>query len=1102
MEINFFTGASGSGKSKLLYETLIREAADGLSKRLFLVVPEQYTMMTQKNIVKVHPGHGTFNIDIVSFNRLAYRVFEELGISLLTVIDDTGKNLILRKVIDDNRDKLKIIKVKDSQGFVSEIKSIISELLQYSVTFSMLENAKELIRVKGINNNERLKCKIEDILTIYRAFLEYIDQKYITTEEITEILCKCVGRSRLLNDSIVAFDGFTGFTPVQFNLIELLFDKAKSMYFTVTLPQNADEQLFFMSYDMIKKISDRADKNGILTKRVQIDKNMVPYRFANNAQLAHLERELFRRQSVYDGDVDNLLVYQAFGKKAEIEFVAAKIKEYVAQGIRYRQIGVIACDMEEYKETISNIFELNKIPCFMDNKRSILANPAVEYIRAALNVIAKDYSYESVFRFLKAYMCPIKGDEIDILENYVLALGIRGHKKWSQPFIRKMPTQNALYRDLDMLNGVRKSIFELLEPLYNVFHDGEKTVDECIEVLEEFVIACNVGENLAGLKEEMILKLKFSLAKEYEQSYEDIIYLFEQMKSLLSGEKIKIKQFMDILDAGFNEIKIGIIPPTIDMVSVGDLERTRLDEVKVLFFVGVNEGEVPKTESNKGILSELERELLSQAEIELAPTVRQKAFMQNFYLYLMFTKPSDKLIFTLNKEISPSKLLFQLRKMYPKMKVLSDDSVNKCELIYNPTEGMQHIFELIGLGEELSDEDKALFRAVLKNDEYFKKIEKFRKLGIQMVCDDDILAVTAKLLYGEVLVGSVSRMEAYASCAFMHFAKYGLRLEERRLYELGANDLGTLFHETLKIYSVRLAREKKTYATITDNERVEYVREAIEIALTDYNNSIFNDSNRNEYLKERIEKIMLRTVYTLGEQIKAGSFVPTDFEKTFYFKNKDIEITGKIDRIDYAVKEDKSYVKIIDYKSGKKTIDIGKLYDGLQLQLMIYLENFLEENIPSAAMYYHIDNPIVEVDLQASEADIKNELLSALRPQGIVNSEVSSLELLDHVTTHGKSVFIPVSYNKDSSLSKTSQATTEERLRMLGKYAIKKMGELGEEINSGKTKANPYPDSCAYCPYAAICGFGNEDANRSYRKPSKLGNDDESFRIIAERIKD
>ena len=192
--------------------------------------------------------------------------------------------------------------------------------------------------------------------------------------------------------------------------------------------------------------------------------------------------------------------------------------------------------MEEYKETISNIFELNKIPCFMDNKRSILANPAVEYIRAALNVIAKDYSYESVFRFLKAYMCPIKGDEIDILENYVLALGIRGHKKWSQPFIRKMPTQNALYRDLDMLNGVRKSIFELLEPLYNVFHDGEKTVDECIEVLEEFVIACNVGENLAALKEEMILKLKFSLAKEYEQSYEDIIYLFEQMKSLISGE--------------------------------------------------------------------------------------------------------------------------------------------------------------------------------------------------------------------------------------------------------------------------------------------------------------------------------------------------------------------------------------------------------------------------------------------------------------------------------------------------------------------------------------------------------------------------------------
>ena len=293
MHVECLTGSSGSGKSKRLYDILLDMSQENQNKRIFLVVPEQFTMQAQRNIVENSPGHGTFNIDIVSFNRLAYRIFEELGIELPTAIDDTGKNLILRKIIDENKKDFKIIRAKDSQGFVSEIKSVISELLQYSVTADMLKDACGRLSTGGINNNERLRRKLEDISLIYSAFKEYISDKYITTEEVTAILCRYVDKSELLKNAVFAFDGFTGFTPVQYQLIELLFDKADTMYFTLTLPQDGDRWLFDMSYDELRRIGECADRHHVRVRRMNVGE-AVPYRFKDSPQLAHLERNLYR----------------------------------------------------------------------------------------------------------------------------------------------------------------------------------------------------------------------------------------------------------------------------------------------------------------------------------------------------------------------------------------------------------------------------------------------------------------------------------------------------------------------------------------------------------------------------------------------------------------------------------------------------------------------------------------------------------------------------------------------------------------------------------------------------------------------------------------
>lgn len=1093
MKLNLVLGRSGSGKTKWLYDSLLEQSYES-DKRIFLVVPEQFTMQAQRNIVEHSNGHGTFTIDIVSFNRLAYRVFEELGVSLLSAIDDTGKNLILRKVIDENKSKLRIIKPKDSIGFVSEIKSVISELLQYSVSTDMLTQVCSSLASSGEKSNERLRLKLMDICTIYQAFREYIDGKFITTEEVTGILCDYVEQSKILKGAVFAFDGFTGFTPVQYRLIDLLFNKAESMYFTATTQKENSDELFFMSKDMLTRLGRCADNHQVIPEYIWMED--APYRLAGSPALMHLERNLFRTLDIYKEQTTDLAVYSAFSAKGEVSFVAAQIRKLVDSGVRFREIGVIVSDMDAYRELIIDSFRENQIPVFLDNKRAIISNPAVEYLRSALLTIEKNYSYDTMFRLLKAYMCPIEADKIDIIENYVLALGVRGHNRWTEKFYRRYPLKREL--SYDNLNEIRESVVALIEPLYQVFNSKESTVADYVEAIKKFLMDSQVEEKLASLSEVMEAQGNMARAKEHRASYEAIMELLDQTGNLLGDEHMNIRAFSDILDAGFNEIKLGVIPPTLDMVMVGDVERTRLDKIKALFFLGVNEGLVPKTNTNKGLLSEYEREVLFNEELEISPTCRQKAHMQNFYLYLLLTKASNQVTFTYNRGLRPSKLILDIVKQFPKMNILYDESIEQTELIYNKRAGMEHILLKLGVDDKLNESEAALLGSLLEDSQVAHRFGELADSVLRDVTDEHISRAAATALYGEVLTGSVSRMETFASCAFAHFAKYGLQLEERRVYELGAADLGTLFHESLRIYSMALAKEHLNFATVDEAKRQAYINEAVDVALTDYNNSIFLESKRNGYMRERIVKMLEKTVYVLGEQIKAGSFVPKDFERSFVFEKDGMKIKGTVDRVDYALDEDKCYVKIVDYKSSKRTLELGRIYDGLSLQLMVYLGSFAKDYIPSAALYYNIDNPIVDYE---DDMDVNDAVLETLRPDGILNSDVDSIDKIDNITTTGKSYYAPFSYKKDGSLSDSKSLATGAQVRILGEYAIDKMVRLGEEITAGKVNPNPYEDSCKYCPYSTICAFNIKDPNCKFRKNTKFGKEDNEYEIFAKALK-
>ncbi len=1106
MSLKIILGASGYGKTYNLYNSLINESVkkENTGKKYILIVPEQSSLQAQKDIVRMHPSGGVFNIDVLTFGRLAYRIFEELGIELKETIDDTGKNLIVRKVLADIKNRLVVIKPKREQGFTSEIKSIISELKQYGITPDSLDEI-----IKDIKAGDRFKQKLIDINTIYRAFEEYIKDRFTTVEDKPEELLKVIGKSGFFNNAVAAFDGFTGFTPVQYRIFEQILNMSDETVITATIPAGNDynvisgeEDLFAMSKTMIAACGKIADRNGISVDYITLTGSDNKTRFAKSSELDFLERELFKfsgRQ--YEGEVNDIQVYHLDMPKDEVAYTAAKISQCVREkDLRYRDISVVVGDMSMYSDTIIRIFTESGIPFFMDNKRSLIGNPLVEYIRAFLEIQKDNYSYESVFRFLKNGVCDIDRNNVDMLENYVIAFGIRGAKKWQDSFVRKYPGKPM---DVGVVENTRKAFADKTDKFYSVFHSKESHVSDYVKAVYDLIEQEKAYEYMNNLSDELEKQALSAKAAEYRQTYRHIIELLDQINGLLGEELISVEEFSQIMDAGFEEIKVGIIPPSIDCVTVGDIERTRLEHVKVLFILGMNEGIIPKLANNKGILSEQERKTLGNNNVELSPAPREKVFIQNFYLYLNMTESECGLYLMSHKfgqdgkESRPSRIINMLTKMYPKLKVQGMDKIKTTDRLTNGSNSLHLVASMI-MGKEPDDEYmNSLFMYFMNNEPYASNIRHIIDVYTAASTDDALSQAAAKELYSEIEKSSISRIETYAKCAFSHFAAYGLEIMERPEYELNNMDLGSVFHKAIELMSQKLLIEGRTFAdVVNDEERKQLVEDAFIDATIDFRASYFEDSNRNIFMKKRIMDILDRTVWALGEQLRAGSFLPVAFEQTFSENFDGTTIVGKIDRIDNALDKEDIFVKVVDYKSGAKDIKLDEIYAGLKLQLMVYMKNTLDRTkidnpghniIAAAALYNRIDNPIIPLTTGYTMEEYNEKKLSAMKPTGLLG--VEGIEYLDNWES-GSSNVIPAKKNKEGFAPIDEKTIfSDEQLKCLSEFAVDKMQRLDAEIRQGVIKANPYSDSCKYCIYNDVCGFDPDKTG--YRKLEKVSEDEQ-----------
>jgi len=1200
MSYRFCFGASGAGKSRLLQEDMIRRARAALETlrhggddTVFLyIVPEQYTMQTQKELVERCPDGGIMNIDVLSFGRLTHRIFEEVGAPRRIALDDVGKSLIIRRTAAGNKKQLSVIGSRiDRPGMVSEVKSMISEFMQYGIE---PDDVLQLAQFAGEQGERSLEARLKDLSVVYRQFQRFEQDRFITGEETLDLLADLAGKSQIIKRSVIVFDGFTGFTPVQYRVLQALMEYAREVTFGITIPEERqqgesfsgkapvrtadrtsglpaednpqedqdcqEQELFYLSEKTINDIRRYARYAQCPHTEDIRPASDHPGRFSNAPMLAHLEQNLFRTPARACGMNDgSISLLEASTPAEEVRQVCIMMRRLIREeNYCYRDFGIVTGDLAGYEDEIRRQAGLYEIPVYIDNTRNVLSNPLTQAIRGALEIAGGDFTFDTVIGFLRSGLSDLTSEQVDLLENYCLAHGVRARRRWNLPFSDTEAEQ------------ARQIFLSELAPLIGM---TDKSAGGRTMALYQFLVKNRIQEKMEVKAAQFGQIGDQARQKEYAQIYRALVDLLDQIYALLGEEMISAKEYGELIEAGLSEIRLGTLPQKVDRVLAGDIERTRMSQVRALFFLGVNDGIIPRSTSKGGLISDLDREFLQiplrRAGQELSPTPRQQMYIQRLYLYLNMTKPTRQLVVSWSRtgqdgaSRRPSYLINTIRQMFPAVPVqmperaamagqlagIRDTGKFLAAALRRYADGMYDI------AEKQPEKEELLTIYSLYSREDHAAADRLTEAAFFRYRPKPISGKAAQLLYKGVLTGSVTRLEAAAQCYMKQFLQWGLGLKKRDEFILQPADTGTILHDSILLFSQKLQKERLEWTAFSKDDGRRLADEALREAAGTYRDLLLYDNARSAFMADRMRTVLERTVDTLQFQIRQGEFSPAFFEEPFGDDARAIllpgggrlTLQGRVDRVDIAQLAGpegiRTLLKIIDYKSGSRDLDEKQIRSGVQLQLMVYMDQMQKKLSrrwkgttiePAALLYYRFDDPVLTgsaavirehpggimlpdgtfaetpaasvvesageapTAISAASADTGNSqrrkleearlerVRRLLRPSGLVSSDEEILSRLDH-EFKTDSLVIPVKRLKDGRLASNSRTFDKEAYEELQQAAGRKIIELADNILKGENAASPLRinaqrTACIWCPYKDVCGFDLKLPGYSYRE--------------------
>ena len=1114
MGLRLIFGKSGTGKSQFCFD----EAKKNIhgNNKIYIITPEQFSFTAEKKLLDIMENDAVINAEVLTFKRMAYRVMNEIGGGIKTHLTVSGKAMLIYNILLDKKKNLKFLNKSDENTQL--IIYTLTECKKHNVTISELEELSK-------NTNDKyLEIKLNDMLTIYKEFENSIQNKYIDENDVLTILYNQIDETKEFENSIIYIDEFSGFTKQEYNIIEKLLEVSKQVNITICtddleITENADVDIFYSNKLTSQKLYDLAkEKNINIEKPINLNEN---YRFKSQ-ELNHLSKNIYApRYKIYNAPVKDIKLFLAKNSYSEIENVANEIIKLVRDNdYRYKDISIISKNISTYSSIAKVIFEKYNIPVFIDEKKDLSQNILVKYILAVLEVFSRNWSYESVFNYIKTGFIDIEDDDIYILENYCLKWGIKGNK-WLKEW-----TYGNLTKDdeiqIKRINEIRKIVITPLIQFKEKI-DKSKKVNSITEAIYNLLI-----ENKIDVKLEEKIKLleekgRFDISKEYSISWNIVLELLDEIVLVFRDEKITFEKYAELLKIGLGNSELGKIPTTSDQIIMGDVDRSRSHKVKAIFIIGINDGVFPSVHRDEGFLNDNDRKILKDNNLEIARGTLDALYEDNFNIYKALTTAEEKLYLSYSSTNSEGKslraavLISKIKKIFINLKEESD-IINQVQEITNKKEAFEQL--LINLrkyrdGEKIDPIWFSVYNYFINSD-WKSKLE-FSLKGLDYTnIPDKINKENIEKLYGNTLKTSISRLEQYKSCPFSFYLKYGLKLSEKNNFKVQAIDTGTFMHDVIDEFFETLKTSNRSVKNMEDDDIEKLINEIIEEKLKLNKNYIFTSTEKYKLLVTRLKRVILKSMKYIINSLKMSDFDvygnEVEFKNGAEYKpiildledGRKVEITGKIDRIDIGQNQDGKYIRIIDYKSSIKNIDLNEVMYGLQLQLLTYLDATckIEDVMPAGVLYFNLIDPIIKSNKNLDDEEIENEIRKKFKMQGLILADINVVQMMDKSLTTGSSSIIPAYIDSKGNLSNSrSNAVNKEQFEFLQKYINKIIKQISEEILSGDIGLKPYYSAkkkkapCDYCEYKAICQFNPSECNNNYNYIPNL-----SKEIILEKI--
>lgn len=1192
MSLTFIIGRSGSGKSTYILDSIRKELiANPQGPPIVLLVPEQATFQMEHALVKTEGLHGLLRAQVLSFRRLAYRVMQETGGTALTPINEEGKKMLLYKILQRRKTELPLFSSAAEQfGFIEKLNKLFDEMKRYRIQAADID---EHLSYLGGSSQPLLSAKLKDIGSVLHEFESELANHYLDGEDVLMRLAEHVPESTYVKEAAIWIDSFHGFTPQELSVLASLLLHAKEVKLALTLDRPYEQgetphelNLFHPTATTYCKVREMAETLAVpmgelVWLRAQ-DGMRLP-RARHVAELAHLEQHFERpipwkgghahpaslsaamsecdasgsngadllpvaKQAAMRANADAIRIHAAVNRRAEVEACAADMLHHVRTGkARWRDMAVMVRNIGNYAEIIKTVFQDAKIPYFMDHKRGVLHHPFAEMTRSLFDIILGYWRPDVVFRFVKTgFILPLDGSvtrlDFDRLENYVLATGIEGSrwtngKLWPAVPSLSLEVEEEAPSDKERSAQAPEWIEELRQLIVKPISHFEqqvtkaKTVEGKCKALYEFFIDLEVPKRLEQMSADSLFKGDVERAREHRQMWGAMIDIMDQMVEMVGQEEMSVERFFGMLETGLESLKMALVPPALDQVLIASMDRTRPDQLKHLYVLGVNDGIIPARPVEDGILTENERDVLQDIGLELAPGIRRKLLDERFLIYTALTASSESLWVSYaladeeGKALLASEVIRLLRRLFPELEehlIMAEPNEFMAETeqmayIAHPEAALRH---LIG---QLREWRKARSIKPLWWEVYRwfqaepKWHDRLRTLTSSLVYRNQVEALnisTSRKLYGKKLRTSVSRMERFVACPFSHFASHGLKLKERQVYRLAAPDIGQLFHAALTRFAMDLKDGGREWAALTPEEMQAESDRIVDELAPRLQGEILLSTKRYQHISRKLKRIVERAVVILGEHAKRGDFEPLALEMdfgpnkplpplTFTLENGcTMEIIGRIDRVDCADSEQGVLLRVIDYKSSQTDLKLHEVYYGLSLQMLTYLDVLLsnaeewlgQEVVPAGTLYFHVHNPLLVSANGMTKEQAEDQMLKKFKLKGLVLADREVVSKMDAPLEKGYSDILPVAVKQDGSFYSNASVATTEQWDVLRHNVRDIIQRIGTRITDGDVHIEPYrmgtSKACTFCSYKPVCQFDELMEGNEYQQLSRMSKDE------------